>query len=130
MFRGIDLKDKVPATKLIDLAVERVLEYAPNAFVFVPAHDGVTARSIARFRLPVWIVAIGFKEATCRHLQFSSGVFATYEHEVPQEWSAYCKRWLEAHGLQADLAVLAHRQSESDPEAVYRMEIIELQAKG
>ena len=79
MFRGIDLKDRVPAAKLIDLAVERVLEYSSRAFVFVPARSGASARSIARFRLPVWIIAVGFQEAVCRHLQFSSGVYAAYE---------------------------------------------------
>ncbi|HYI92818.1 MAG TPA: pyruvate kinase [Bryobacteraceae bacterium] len=129
MFRGIDLKDKVPAAKLIDLAVERVLEYASNAFVFVPAHNGAAVRSIARFRLPVWIIAVGFQEATCRHLQFSSGVFATYEPEAPQEWSAYSRRWLQDRGLSADLAVLAHEHSQLDSEAVYRMEIIDLRGK-
>ena len=126
MFRGIDLRDKVPASKLIDLAVERVLEYASRAFVFVPAHNGATARSIARFRLPVWIVAVGLQEAACRHLQFSSGVYATCEPEMPRQWNTYSRDWLQAHGLEADFVVLAHAGSDTDPEAYFRMDIIEL----
>jgi pyruvate kinase len=126
LFRGIDLRDKVPTPKLIDLAVERVLEYASRAFVFVPAHSGASARSIARFRLPVWIIAVGFQEAACRHLQFSSGVYATYEPEVPQAWGAYTRDWLQAHGLKADFVVLAHGDIATDPGANYSLEIVEL----
>jgi pyruvate kinase len=128
MFRGIDLRDKVPAAKLIDLAVERVLQYATRAFVFVPAHSGATARSIARFRLPVWIIAVGFQEAVCRCLQFSSGVYATCEPEAPREWSAFSRDWLQAQGLEADFVVLAHGHSDSDTEPNYNMEIVELHA--
>jgi pyruvate kinase len=128
MFRGIDLKDRVPAEKLIDLAVESVLAYASRAFVFVPAHTGAKARSIARFRLPIWIIALGSDEKACRQLQFSFGVYATYEPEMPRQWSAYCRDWLQAHGLKADLAVLAPGYCETDLQANHRMEIIELPA--
>jgi pyruvate kinase len=126
MFRGIDLKDRVPAAKLIDLAVERVLEYSSRAFVFVPARSGASARSIARFRLPVWIIAVGFQEAVCRHLQFSSGVYAAYEPEMPRQWSTYSRDWLQAHGLEADFVLLAHGSSSTDQEANYSLEIVEL----
>ncbi|NTU62895.1 MAG: hypothetical protein HGB05_05705, partial [Chloroflexi bacterium] len=54
LFRGIDLKGKVPPARLIDLGVETVLEYADPAAVFVPTHGGETARSLARFHLPIW----------------------------------------------------------------------------
>jgi len=124
MFKGIDLKDRVPAAKLIDLAVERVLDYASRAFVFVPAHSA--ARSIARFRLPIWIIAVCSQEAACRHLQFSSGVYAAYESEAPREWGAYSREWLQAHGLEADFVVLAHARSGANSDANYGMEIIEL----
>jgi pyruvate kinase len=74
LFKGIDLKGKVPPARLIDLSVETVLEYADPAAVFVPTHGGNTARSIARFRLPIWIIAVSSQETTCQQLQFSSGV--------------------------------------------------------
>jgi pyruvate kinase len=125
MFRGIDLKDRVPASKLIHLAVERVLEYASRAFVFVPARSGENARSIARFRLPIWIIAACFQEAVCRHLQFSFGVYPTWEPEM-REWSTYSREWLQTHGLEADFVVLAHERNDTGPEATYRMEIVEL----
>lgn len=126
LFRGIDLKDKVPTSKLIDLAVERVLEYASRTVVFVPSKSGASARSISRFRLPVWIIAVGFDEAVCKHLQFSSGVYATYESEVPGEWSVYSRTWLQAHGVEADFVVLAHARTGTELETSYSLEIVEL----
>ena len=87
LFRGIDLKGKVPPAKLIDLGVETILEYADPAAVFVPTHGGDTARSIARFRLPIWIIAVSSQEATCQHLQFSSGVHPVCEAEHPEKWN-------------------------------------------
>jgi pyruvate kinase len=126
MFRGIDLKDKVPAAKLIDVAVQTVLEYVSRAVVFVPASSGATARSIARFRLPVWIIAVCSRGAVCQHLQFSSGVYAAYEPEGPREWKTYSRDWAQAHELKADLAVLTHGRNATDPQADYTMEIIEL----
>ena len=38
LFKGIDLKGKVPPARLIDLSVETVLDYADPAAVFVPTH--------------------------------------------------------------------------------------------
>ena len=66
LFKGIDLKGKIPPARLIDLSVETVLEYADLAAVFVPTHGGDTARSIVRFRLPIWIIAVSSQEATCQ----------------------------------------------------------------
>ena len=42
LFRGFDLKGKVPPARLIDLTVETTLEYADPAAVFVPTHGGET----------------------------------------------------------------------------------------
>jgi len=129
MFAGIDLRDKVPTERLIDLAVETVLEYAPRAFVFARTHSGKTARSIARFRLPTWIIAVSSNEASCRHLQFSFGVQAIHEAEPPKDWRAYSQGWLRAHGLEANLVVLTQGRTTSESEANYTMEILKLNGK-
>jgi pyruvate kinase len=126
LFRGIDLKGKVPPAKLIDLGVETVLRYADPAAVFVPTHGGNTARSIARFRLPIWIVAVSSQEATCQHLQFSSGVFPVFEAEHPKRWNAYISDWLKTHGLEGKLAVVTEGPSSMNPDANNRLEIVEL----
>ena len=58
MFKGIDLNGKIRPEHLIAIGVEACLEYVTPAAVFVPTRSGATARSIARFRLPVWTVAV------------------------------------------------------------------------
>src|SRR5512135_2265722 len=47
----------VSLADLIAFSVETTLERISPAAVFVPTRSGYTARSIARFRLPVWIAA-------------------------------------------------------------------------
>jgi pyruvate kinase len=126
LFRGIDLRDKVPAGRLTDLAIETVLEYSSRAVVFAGTQSGRTARSIARLRPGAWIVAVSSREETCRHLQFSFGVHALYEAEAPREWSAYSRNWLETHGLDADLLVMAEGPAANRSDASYSMEIIDL----
>ena len=126
MFKGIELKGRVPPSRLIDLSVETVLEYATRVVVLVPTHSGQTARSIARFRLPVWIIAVGSQEAACQHLQFSYGVHPVFESERPENWNGYIRDWLQTHAVTADLVVLTQWRTTRDPEANYRMEIVEL----
>jgi pyruvate kinase len=126
LFLGIDLKGKVPPAKLIDLGVETILEYADPAAVFVPTRGGDTARSIARFRLPIWIVAVSSQEATCQQLQFSSGVYPVCEAEHPETWSAYVANWLRTKGIEGKLAVVTEGPSRRHPDANNRLEIVDL----
>ena len=130
LFRGIDLKGKVPPAKLIDLGVETVLEYADPAAVFVPTRGGDTARSIARFRLPIWIVAVSSQEATCQELQFSSGVYPVYKAEHPESWNAYVAAWLSNEGIEGKLAVVTEGPSSRHPDANNRLEIVDLSRLG
>jgi len=126
MFSGIDLKGKISPARLIDLNVETVLDYADIAAVFVPTHSGHTARSITRFRLAVWIIAVSPQETTCQHLQFSYGVHPEHHPEHPDNWNPYVAEWLKSHGLAARLAVLTEGPSTNHPEANNRLEIIDL----
>jgi pyruvate kinase len=128
MFHGMDIRDKVPAARLIDLSVESVLEYASPAAVFVPTRSGATARSIGRFRLPVWIIAVSSQEATCQNLQFSYGVYPVCENDHPENWKSYVKEWLQDHKIPGDLVVLTEGPSTKHPDANHRMEIIDLKS--
>ena len=116
-FKGIDLKGKMPPAKLIDLSVETVLEYADPVAIFVPTHGGDTARSIARFRLPSWIVAVSSQETTCQQLQFSSGVYPVFEAQHPEEWNTYVADWLKSRGIEGELAVVTGGPSSRHPDA-------------
>ncbi len=130
LFRGIDLKGKVPPARLIDLGVETVLEYADAAAVFVLTHNGDTARSIARFRPPTWTIAISSQEATCQQLQFSSGVHPVCEAEHPENWNTYVKDWLKTHGMEGKLAVVTEGPSSRHPNANNRLEMVDMDRPG
>ena len=76
---------------LIALAVETASRHAPPAVVIVPTRSGATARSIARFRLPMWVAAVSSLRSTCQNLQFSYGVQPVYAPEVPEDWKAFAR---------------------------------------
>ena len=111
---------------LIAIAVARTFRNAAPAAVFVPTVSGATARSITRFRLPVWIVAVSPHDATCQALQLSYGVTTAHAAETPEDWNAFVRDWLARHGLSGEIALLTEGPSARHPEANNRMEIIEL----
>jgi pyruvate kinase len=117
---NLNLKD------LIALSVETALERISPAAVFVPTRSGASARSITRFRLPVWIAGISSQEATCQDLQFSYGVYPVHEPDHPEDWKAYVRGFLGSHGLGGNLVVLTEGPSAKHPEGNNRMEIIDL----
>jgi pyruvate kinase len=130
MFRGLNLKGRVSPARLIDLSVHTVLEYADPAAVFVPTRGGDTARSIARFRLPVWIIAVSSLEATCQQLQFSSGVYPVCEAAHPEKWNAYVSNWLKTHGMEGKIALVTEGPSRKHPDANNRFEIVGVAYQG
>lgn len=117
----------VSLRNLIALCVETVLEHASPAAVFVPTRSGATARSIARFRLPVWIAAVSSQEATCRSLQFTYGVHPVHEPVHPEDWRDYARKWIRMHNLDGSIVVLTEGPSSRHPEANHRVEIIDLE---
>jgi pyruvate kinase len=126
MFHGVDLRGKLRPRHLIALGVEASLQYTSPAAVFVPTRSGTTARSLSRFRLPVWIVAVSSDERTCQHLQFSFGVMPVHETDHPDEWNTYVEQWVRDHDLEGNLVVLTQGPSPKNPGANHRMEIIDL----
>jgi pyruvate kinase len=118
--------DNISLPDLIALSVETTLEYISPAAVIVPTRSGATARSIARFRLPVWIAAVSSQETTCQGLQFSYGVYPVHESDHPEDWNGYIRNWLQSHGMEGDLVVLTEGPSSKHPEANNRMELIDL----
>jgi pyruvate kinase len=126
MYEGVDLSGKIGPEQLIAIGVEACFGYVTPAAVFAPTKSGATARSIARFRLPVWTVAISSSEATCRQLQFSAGVTPVRESPLPGDWTGYVRKQAAAFGFAGRLAVLAEGPSPDHPEMNHRLEIIEL----
>lgn len=116
-------------TDLIALSVETTLDRISPAALIVPTLSGTTARSIARFRPPVWITAVSPYETTCQRLQFSYGVYPIHEPDVPEDWNSYARDWLHNHEIEGTLVVLTEGPSTKHPEANHRMEIIDLERK-
>jgi pyruvate kinase len=116
-------------TDLIALSIEATLERISPAAIFVPTHSGQTARSIARFKPRVWIVGISSREATCRQLLFSGGVYPLYEPDHPNDWTSYVRDWVSTHETEGDLAILTEGPSSQHPEVNNRMEIIRIRGK-
>jgi pyruvate kinase len=116
----------IRAEELIAASVEATIHRIIPATVIVPTHSGGTARSIARFRLPVWITAVSSQEKTCQDLMFSYGVFPECEHDHPDRWIDWCRRWREDMQLTGRYIVLTEGPSRKHPDRNNRMEIIDL----
>ena len=128
LYQGIDIRSRIKPAHLIAIAVEASMEYASPAAVFAPTHSGTTARSLAFFRMPAWVVAVSSFEQTCQNLVFSSGVYPVCA-EHPEDWDAYVRKWIENHELAGDIAILTEGPSSKHPEMNNRMEIINLRRK-
>jgi pyruvate kinase len=124
--KTMELRCPVSLSEIIALSVESVLERITPAAVFVPTHSGATARSIARFRPPVWIIAVSSWQATCQRLQFTYGVHPLLEPEHPEDWKNYMCRRLEVLEITGDVAVLTEGPSAKHPEANNRLELVDL----
>jgi pyruvate kinase len=124
--KEIDRRREQRLADVIALSVERTLEHISPAAVFVPTLTGATARSIARFRLPVWIVGVSAQEQTCQRLQFSYGVFPVHETEYPDDWNGYITAWLDSNEVEGNLVILTEGPSLRHPEANNRMEILDI----
>jgi pyruvate kinase len=128
IFQGIDLTEKAQPEQLIAASVEASLEHVIPAAVFIPTHSGATARRIARFRLPSWIIALSELESTCQGLQFTYGVYPVHEKEYPENYKLYIKEWLQRHEITGDIAILTGGPSSDHPDANHRMEVIDLKS--
>jgi len=111
---------------LIALSVETILKRITPATVIVPTHGGFTARSITRFRLPVWITAVSSQVKTCQDLMFSYGVCPVHEPVHPDNWKEWSENWIKLQGEDGHLVVLTEGPSRKRPDRNNRVEIIDL----
>ena len=118
--------DDVCLEDLIALSVETTLEHITPPTVIVPTRSGSTARSITRFRLPVWITAFSRYEKTCQDLLFSYGVLPVCEPDHPDDWKQWARNWLQTAGEVGNLVVLTEGPSKKHPYRNNRMEILDL----
>jgi pyruvate kinase len=108
--------------------VEHALATLPMDLVLVPTRGGTTARSISRFKPPVWIVAPSGDPAVCQGLVFSYGVHPVDLTDEPGDWGTDAAAWLRQHGVSAERVMLAAGPSARNPHANYRIELMPLAA--
>lgn len=122
------VKDYSPSiVDLITFSIENIFASVDSpAGVLVPTSSGLMARSLTRFRLPVWIIAVSSSHKTCTELMFSYGVYSIQEADQPKDWSTRVRRYVEDHGLEGTCFIRAEGPSPEHPERHHKMEIIEL----
>ncbi|HNR13832.1 MAG TPA: pyruvate kinase [Thermodesulfobacteriota bacterium] len=111
---------------LIAISVEAAVEHSMPAAVFVPTFTGATARSISRFRLPIWVIGISPQEKTCRELQFSYGVLPFHEEDHPEDWRPFIRKWLQEHGVEGKRVIVIEGPSPQRPDKVAQMNIVDV----
>jgi pyruvate kinase len=117
------------AAEAIASVVEHALETVPCAAVFVPTRTGTTARMIARFNPPVWIVALSRDAAVCQGLAFSYGTHPVQLLEDPESWSDFARQWLREHQVAGLVAMLVAGPSTRHPDANHRIEFLRVGEK-
>ncbi len=129
ILRVYDQKRDINTRDLLTMSVETIVERVAPALVLVPSLTGGTARSITRFRLPVWIAAVSSEERICQQLTFSYGIYPVFESDPPEVWNDFAREWLRLHGVDGDFVVLSTGPSPKYPDANNRIEIIDLKHK-
>ena len=114
--------ERASVTAAVSSIVEHAIETVPCAAVFVPTRTGTTARMIARFNPPVWIVAVSQDPAVCQGLAFSYGVCAIEVDEEPADWRGFAQTWVREHRLPGKVAMLVAGPSPKNPDASHRLE--------
>ncbi len=120
---GINVND------LIAASVATTVEAVSPAAVIIPTRSGASARSVTRFRLPVWITAITTHESTCLNLQFSYGVRPIRVEYYPADWKSFARNLVRSEGVSGDVAILTEGPSSHNPDSNNRMEIIDLRSE-
>jgi pyruvate kinase len=126
ILRVYDHKRDISTRDLLTMSVDTIVESVEPALVLVPSLTGGTARSITRFRLPVWIAAVSSEERICQQLTFSYGIYPVFESDPPEVWNDFAREWLSSHGVDGDFVVLSTGPSPKYPDANNRIEIIDL----
>lgn len=96
------------------------------AIIFTPTNTGATARRLARFKLPTWIVAFSIREATCQQLQFSYGVYPVHVVEFPGSWENFARDWCMQQRVTGQLALLTEGTSQIRAGGTTRISILYL----
>lgn len=118
---GLDRADEIALT------IYRAIEALRPDIVFGITTTGDSVRRLARFDLPVWIVAISSEPRTLQALLFSRGVYPVGGPATVESWSRYAADWLNANDIAARLALLIESNATRRPRDTAHLEILHLE---
>jgi len=121
-------KDYSPnVVDLIAVSIENILAKVDSpAGVLAPTSSGFMARSLTRFRLPVWIFAVSSSLKTCRDLMFSYGVYSIHDESQSEGWVDRARHYAKTHHFEGNCLIRAEGPSSEHPDVTHKMEIIDL----
>ncbi len=128
-YRILNYMGEEARKNLIDLitsSIEKVSGEIDTGAVIVPSASGITARSMCRFRLPVWILTISPSEKTCQDMLFSYGAYPIFYKDHPGNWTGYAKTLVKEFEIKGDFVIMTEGPSPARPQENHRMEIIDL----
>ncbi len=96
------------------------------SIIFTPTVSGESAQRVARFRLPVWIVATTPFRGTAQRLQFTYGVLPEHLVERPTSWRSYVRDWIRDYGIEGEIALISRGNSDRSKLGSNLLEIIDL----
>lgn len=96
------------------------------AAILAPTDSGLTARRLARYKLPTWTLAVSSNKKTCRELLFSSGVLPLYELHHPADWTDFARDYALKYQLKGSCLIQTEGPSPENPHRNHKMEIIDL----
>lgn len=123
------LRPSASALDVMARLVESALDAAPCEAVLAPTHSGATARAVARFRMPSWILAPSTSPATCQQLAFTYGVHPLEIPDYHEDWKPLTRSILAELGLPARHVLLITGPSEKHPDANRRLELLVLDGR-
>ena len=112
------------AAEAMATMVEHAIATLPCTSVIVPTQTGTTARMIARFNPPVWIVAASHDPVVCQDLAFSYGVDPVDLTDGPVAWGDFAVTWHRDHGVAGRVSMLVSGPTDHDPNANHRIEFL------
>jgi len=112
---------------LIALSIYLTVQKLQPSVVFSPTVSGETARRVARFRLPVWIIAASPRVETAQKLQFTYGVYPEYLPGRPDSWQLYVRNRVKQYDINGSLALLTRGTSPAHKLGANLLELIDLE---
>jgi len=115
----------IPRSLRKALLVDQAIKLMPCDAVIVPVESGQTARTVARSRLPVWIVAVGLQPAVVQGLCFCAGIHPHNLTAEPESWRDFARQWLEDFEIEPRHALLVAGPSSKNTDSSQKLEFFD-----